>query len=120
MWPRIASVAAGVWLMAAPAVLGYGDPARTADRIVGPLTAAVAFVAIWEVMRGLRWGTLPFGVWLVGAPWILGYGDRASANSVLAGLVLVALAFIGGRTRQRFGGGWSALFAGAQARRAAR
>ena len=114
MWPRIASVAAAVWLMAAPAVLGYGDPARTVDRIVGPLAAAVAFVAAWEVMRGLRWGNLLFSVWLLSAPWILGYGERATANGVGVGLVLFALGFIGGRTRQRFGGGWSMLVAGAR------
>jgi len=120
MWPRLASVAAGVWLMAAPAVLGYGDPARTADRIVGPLAAAVAFVAVWEVMRGFRWGNLLFAAWLVSAPWLLGYGEGATANSVVVGLLLLALAFVGGRTRQRFGGGWAALLAGSRARRVAR
>ena len=39
MWPRLVSIALGAWLMAAPALLDYGDPARTSDRIVGPLSA---------------------------------------------------------------------------------
>ena len=111
MWPRLVSIALGAWLMAAPALLDYGDPARTNDRIVGPLVASVAFVAVWEVMRGLRWVNGAPALWLIAAPWILGYGGLATVNSVLVGLALIALIFSGGQTRQRFGGGWAALLA---------
>jgi len=50
---------------------------------VGPLAGAVALVAVW----------------------------RSCADSVGIGVVLFALAFVGGRARQRFGGGWAVLLA---------
>jgi hypothetical protein len=110
---RLIAVAAGVWLMFAPTVIGYGDPAEANDRIFGPIGAALAFVAIWEVIRPLRWGTLPVGVWLILAPMVLGY-DVAGAylSSIGAGLVMVATAFFGGEIKNEYGGGWSSLLPG--------
>lgn len=46
MWPRLANVAVGIWLMAAPAVLAYGDKAAINDRIVGPVAITFATTAI--------------------------------------------------------------------------
>lgn len=113
MIPRLLAIAAGVWLMVSPAVLDYGDPAATNDRIFGPIGAAFAFVAIWEVIRPLRWATLPVGAWLMMAPMILGYDTTAAfASSVGAGLVMAATAFFGGRTTHDYGGGWSTLLPG--------
>lgn len=110
---RPLAVAAGIWLMFAPDALGYGDPAQISDRIFGPIGASFAFVAMWEVLRPLRWGTLPVGVWLVLAPLILGY-DVAGAvvSSVVVGIVMAVTAFFGGRTRAAYGGGWSTLLPG--------
>jgi hypothetical protein len=66
---RVVAVAAGIWLMAAPAVLGYTDTtAADNDRIVGPIAGALAFVACWQVVSALRWATVPLGAWLVLAP----------------------------------------------------
>jgi hypothetical protein len=110
MWPRLASAALGLWLVAAPAVVGYGDPARANDRIVGPVTAAVAAIAIWEVTRSLRRLNLLLGLWLVAAPWVLGYGVVALLHSTLAGALLIGLANLPGELKERHGGGWSALF----------
>lgn len=109
MWARLASLVLGVWLMAAPAVLDYGDPARTSDRIVGPIVASVAFVAVWEVARALRWVNAISALWLLLAPWVLGYGPAAAANSLAVGVLLLTLAAVRGSMRQRFGGGWRAL-----------
>lgn len=109
MWARLLAVAAGLWLMAAPAVLSYGDPAAANDRIVGPIAAAFAFVAIWGVTRSLRWVQLPLGVWLVVAPLVLGYPGDAAVSSVAAGVVLAATAFVGRSASERFGGGWRSL-----------
>lgn len=110
MIARIVCVVAGVWLMFAPAVLGYGDPAAANDRIFGPIGAALAFVATWEVVRPLRWGTLPVGVWLVVAPFLLGYdAGTAMVSSIAAGMVMGVAAFLGGQTRQEYGGGWKVL-----------
>lgn len=109
MWARIATALAGVWLMAAPAVLDYAGPARVNDRIFGPLATAFAIVAVSEVTRGLRWCVLPIGVWLVIVPWVLGYARVEAINSTVIGLLLIVLSFLGGRIRGRFGGGWSSL-----------
>lgn len=109
MWARISAVIAGLWLMAAPAVLSYGDPAAASDRIVGPIGAAFAFVAIWSITRALRWVQLPLGIWLVAAPLLLGYPTDATISSVVAGAVFLATAFVGESTADRFGGGWLSL-----------
>jgi hypothetical protein len=109
MWPRLVSLALGVWLMAAPAVLGYGEPARTNDRVVGPVVASVAVVAMAEVVRSLRWANLVAGFWLLLAPWVLLYGPVSTWHSIGVGLLLLALAPIRGRVRQCFGGGWRAI-----------
>jgi len=113
MWARLLSVALGVWLMAAPAVLGYGGAAATNDRIVGPLAAALSVVALFEVTRPLRWLALPLGLWLLAAPLALEHTAAATCSDLLTGAALVALAPLGGRVRSRFGGGWSALWGGA-------
>lgn len=113
MIARLVAVSAGIWLMFAPAVLGYGDPAAVNDRIFGPIGASFAFVAIWEVLRPLRWGALPAGAWLVLAPLILGYDTTgAIVSSVAAGMVMAVSAFFGGATRAAYGGGWSTLLPG--------
>lgn len=110
MIARLAAVAAGVWLMFSPAVLGYGDPAAVNDRIFGPIGASFAFVAIWEVVRPLRWGTLPVGAWLVFAPLVLGYSSpEPIISSVVAGATMAVAAFLGGEIRESYGGGWLTL-----------
>ena len=109
MWARIASFVLGLWLMAAPAVLAYADTARTNDRILGPIVAGLAFIAIWQLMRPLRWIELIVGAWLLAAPWILGYGIEPRLNSLVVGILLAVLAFLGGKPSKRFGGGWASI-----------
>jgi hypothetical protein len=107
---QLAAALLGVWLMAAPSLLGYPDPARLHDRIAGPLVASVAFVAAWEVARGLRRANLVAGAWLLAAPLVLGYGRLEALHSLVIGIAVIGLACLGGRVTQRFGGGWRALF----------
>lgn len=110
MIARLVAIAAGIWLMFAPAVLGYEGVAEANDRIFGPIGAAFAFVAIWEVMRPLRWVTLPVGIWLVAAPLVLGYDDTgAIVSSVVAGLVMAGSTFLGADVDGSFGGGWRSI-----------
>jgi hypothetical protein len=96
--------------LAAPTVLGYGDPARTNDWVVGPIAATFASIAVWEATRGVRWWNRPVGAWLVAAPVVLGYPVMPSVHSMAAGLVMVALSCLGGRVTKQFGGGWRALW----------
>jgi hypothetical protein len=109
MWARLATVLAGVWLMAAPFILGYAGPAATSDLVVGPSIAAVAIVAMSQATRPVRWLNLPIAFWLLAAPWILGYGPASLLNSTCSGLAVAALTSIRGRVNQRFGGGWRSL-----------
>ena len=63
----------GLWLMTAPDLLGYGEPARMNDYIVGPLVVSFAVIAVAETTRSLRWGNVALGMWLVLAPLFLRY-----------------------------------------------
>jgi len=107
---RLVAVAVGVWLMAAPAVLGYDGIAADNDRIVGPIAGACAFVACWEVLMAFRWATLPLGAWLVLAPLVLGYDDSAAWwSSIASGLVIAGTSWVGRDVRDDFGGGWRSV-----------
>ena len=115
MGARIVNFLLGLWLMAAPALLGYiGTPAEVNDRIVGPLVASIAFVAIWEITRGLRWLNVGLGLWLVVAPFLLGawvqnWSFPATINSVLVGLFVAALSLVPGKRTHGYAGGWRSL-----------
>lgn len=108
---RSAAVVIGIWLMVAPAVLGYGSPAADVDRILGPVAGGIAFVAIWAVAHPIRWATVPAGALLVAAP-VLGYPLEAAVSSILSGLAIIALAFVGGDPSGSYGGGWQAIWKG--------
>lgn len=110
MWAQAICTLLGIWLMAAPAVLGYDRPAATSDWIVGPLIATFACIAIWEATRSLRWCNLPLGVWLLIAPWLFEYSTEARVNSMAVGIAVAALACVKGRITEQFGGGWSVLW----------
>lgn len=116
MWPRLVSVAIGVWLMAAPAVLGYSGvtAAEASDRIVGPLVVSNAIVAIWPELRPLRWVNATLGTWLlVGVPAaavLVDWPVPAVVNSLLCGAVTVVTARVRGELDTRFGGGWRSVW----------
>ena len=111
MWAQFINMMLGIWLMAAPTILGYGGPGRTNHRIVGPLAVSCAVIALWEVTRPVRWGNFVLGLWLLVAPWLFTDAWAALLNSSLGGLLLMAFALVRGTAEpQRFGGGWSALW----------
>lgn len=111
MYAQLAAFALGVWLTAAPGVLGYGGPAWANDHVVGPVAATAALTAAFVATRPVRWVNLPVGVWLVAAPWVLGYtGWAETANATLVGLGLAGLAGAGGAIPDRLGGGWATLW----------
>lgn len=107
---RLATIAVGCWLMAAPAVLEYtGTSMADSDRIVGPIAGSLALVACWAVLDALRWGTLPCGAWAIVAPWLLSADVGAMLSSMLAGVIMVVLAPIGRAGPEEFGGGWRSV-----------
>lgn len=103
-------VLVGLWLMAAPAVLGHaGTTVGSSDRVVGPLVVSAAFLGIFTITRPVRWFNLLPGVWLLVAPWVLGAPTAATVSDVVAGLVVLALAPVGRLAYSRYGGGWASL-----------
>lgn len=111
MWAQMICTAIGVWVYAAPSVLGYaGGAAAASDRIAGSLVITFSFIAIWEHMRGLRLANRPLGVWLIVAPWLLGAPTAGIVSSAAAGVLVIALSFVEGDIRRPYGGGWSALW----------
>jgi hypothetical protein len=116
MWARVVNALLGIWLMVAPEVLGYGGIAASNHRIVGPIAASFAVVAIWEATRPLRWVNLALGLWLVVSPLVLGGAAAASITSLVVGVLLWTMALARGRVTQQFGGGWSALWRSADGR----
>lgn len=111
-WAQVLSALLGIWLMAAPAVLGYSGTPADAHRILGPVAASFAIVAVWEHMRPLRWVEVPLGGLLILLPFVLDVGLAAAANSVVVGALLAALAFVRGGVEEAYGGGWRPIRTG--------
>lgn len=109
-WARIINIALGIWLMAAPATLGYSGVAATNHYIVGPLIVSSAAIALAQVTRPVRWVNVPLGLWLIVSPLVLGYEAGAYLNGLIVGVVVSSLALFKGKVNQRFGGGWSNIW----------
>lgn len=104
-------VVAGVWLMAAPAVLGYTGAPATMDRIVGPTAVAMAWIAAAEATRSMRWVNVVLGAATVFSAIVLDRSAMEALHAALSGLVLIGTALVMTRIRsERFGGGWKSLF----------
>ncbi len=103
----------GVYLMFAPAWLGYvGGAEAVSQRIVGPIIAVFWIVAAWDVTRSVRWWTVPFGVWLLLEPLVLAGPAGAKASAAVVGVLTVVLAWAAhdGRVAERYSGGWKGLW----------
>lgn len=111
-WARLLNSAVGIWLMAAPAVLGYDAPAATSDRLIGPVAVSFAIIALWEVTRPVRRVNTALGLWLLAAPWLLGYAPVPAVNSIIAGVLLITLSLVRGEVSGQYGGGWRAVWKG--------
>jgi hypothetical protein len=89
------NVLAGIWLIIAPFVLGYGsgDPYWN-DIVFGAIIAVLALVRISGAYRAseLSWINALIGVWLfVSAFWLDSTG-RAGGNDIILGIVVFLLA----------------------------
>ena len=111
MWPHVVTAAPGMWLMAAPSVLGYGPAAWTNEQIVGPLVVALAVIAVWEATLSVRWGNVVLGLWLLVTAWVQCNDDTTglTLQCFAVGAPLALLATIRGPISQQVGG-WSAMW----------
>ena len=111
MWAQILNAILGIWLVAAPAVLGYDGTAADNAHIIGPVVASFAVISWWEATRTVRLYNIPLGAWLLLAPWVLGYDSSGPVvNDMLVGALVLGLSFVKGRVTETFGGGWSTLW----------
>jgi hypothetical protein len=106
MWAQVAATAIGIWLTAAPAIIGFDGVAATNCFIVGPVIATMACVAIAEVTRPVRRANYVLGGWMALAPFVLGFQGRALVVSVVSGAAVIVLSRFHGRVATRYGGGW--------------
>jgi hypothetical protein len=103
-WTLLVSAALGVWLMAAPAVLGVRGPAANSHYLTGALVTTWAVIAFGEVARPARLLNIPMGLWIVAAPWLLsGATDVARSTGLLIGVSLIVLSVRRGRITEQFG-----------------
>lgn len=103
-WNLPLSAAIGVWLMAAPAILGIGGMAANSHYLAGALVTTWAVIAFGEVARPVRLLNIPIGIWVAVAPWLLaGPTDLSRWTDLAAGALLIALSIRRGPIEERFG-----------------
>jgi hypothetical protein len=92
-WEDWVSVVFGLWLVASPWVLQYGEMTAAQNAVlVGFLLIAIEFVEfsafrVWE-----EWINVILGAWLVASAWVLGVALMPTVNFVIVGLLVLALA----------------------------
>jgi len=104
-WTLLLSATLGIWLMAAPAVLGISGRAADSNHLAGALVVTWAVIAFGEVARPVRLLNIPMGVWVAISPWLLsGATDVSRWTDLLVGVLLIALSIRRGRIDEQFGG----------------
>jgi hypothetical protein len=103
-WTLLVSMAFGMWLMAAPAVLGVTGRLADSNHLAGALVVTWAVIAFGEVARPARLLNIPMGIWIASAPWLLAGGTDVSRwIDLLVGALLIALSVRRGRIDEQFG-----------------
>lgn len=111
MWAQVINAIAGLWLMAAPTILGADKTAADNDHIIGPIIVSFAVISWWESTRVVRLYNLPLGLWLLLAPWVLGYSETiVTVNDMVVGALVIGFSLVKGKIENRYGGGWSAIW----------
>lgn len=94
------NVVAGVWLIAAPFVLGFTGVADEMWNhiIVGLCVLILAAIRVgkWHSNSWMSWVNVVLGAWLIIVPFTLNFAETTLWNSVIVGLVVAVM------------GGWSA------------
>lgn len=93
----IGNVLAGLWLIAAPFVLGF-QAVQVAEWNHIVIGAAVAIIAIIRASdpdhrAAMSWTNVVLGVWLIASPWVLNYNgvNDAQTNSIVMGVIVILL-----------------------------
>jgi len=95
VWAQFLNIGFGVWLIAAPLVLGYADERwlTVSDIVSGLLIAAGSFVALSWRAALVRWAVAGVSVWVMTAPLLFWTESAAAyANGSLIGGIVFGLA----------------------------
>ncbi|MEQ8899366.1 MAG: vitamin K epoxide reductase family protein [Roseovarius sp.] len=94
LWAHWINAGLGVWLMSAPALLGYEDTWMTvSDVVAGALVIVFAFLSMSWRLWPARWMTAGVGVWVMAAPLLFWAPTAAAyANGTLVGMLIAGLA----------------------------
>jgi uncharacterized membrane protein len=104
-WTLLVTSALGVWLMAAPSVLGLTGAAADSHHIAGALVVTWSVIAFGEVARPVRLLNIPTALWIAASPWLLSGATGASRwLDMLVALVVIAASLRRGRIDEQFGG----------------
>jgi uncharacterized membrane protein len=104
-WNLVLCALLGIWLMAAPAVLGATGTAADADRLAGALALTWAVIGFGEIVRPIRLLNVLTGLALAAVAWFVDGGTAASRwNDVAVGIALAVLSIRRGIIEERFAG----------------
>jgi hypothetical protein len=109
MWAQVLACVLGIWLMIAPAVIGYSGAPAQLDYIMGPVAASIGYIAASEILRGLRYLNIITGAALLAIPLILSFAGPATICNLATGAALICCSLVRGRLNKHFGGGWVSL-----------
>jgi len=112
MWATAINAMIGIWLMASPAIVNtFSHDAANNNRIFGPLIVAFGVMALWEVLRSVRYVNTGVGIWILFSTILLGYSDLALVTNLIAAVAIIGLSLVRGEQDvMKFGGGWVALW----------
>jgi uncharacterized membrane protein len=103
-WNLALSALLGLWLMAAPLLLGNAGSSANNNHLVGALVVTFAVIGFSEAGRAVRFVNLPLALWMVIAPHVLSGGTWMSYwNDMLVGVSVLALCFRRGRIAEQYG-----------------
>ena len=89
MWPRVAEIVIGLWLIASPWMLDDGaSSARINVLICGSAVVLLSGLSFWPAMRRAHLGEIPIGVWLLGFAY---FGSTHPAPPLVQSEILAAL-----------------------------
>lgn len=106
MLARLTNMLAGLWLIAAPWVLGHASSlARWNDVLIGAMI--VVFAALGLARGRFRHLNTVLGAWLVLAPAVFGVTSRAGVVSdVITGILVFFVSLVPTRTEPSIRRGW--------------
>jgi len=102
-WTLLPCTALGLWVMAAPAVLGTTGVAADIDYLIGALIVTWSVIAYGEIIRPARLLNVPMGAVLIAGAWLAeGHTVTSAWADVAVGVAVALLSLPRGRIDEQF------------------